>query len=100
MTLIEMVERKWIVTSYCSQCRSRLHVSLEALVRVLGPDYILWGRRPRCRVWVQWDLDRRCPGRVTFHAQASLKGSAIEMKWSSEVDQILELRSLQRSQMR
>lgn len=93
LTLGDAVRLRWVVTSYCSQCKTRLHVATPALMQLLGEDYILWGRKPRCRVWVGWDLDRRCPGLVTFHAQASLKGSAVEMKWSREVDQAIEMRS-------
>lgn len=93
LTVGEMIERNWTITAYCPRCRVRLHVDLRALVQTVGPDYVLWGRTPRCRVWVQWDLDRRCPARVSFHAQSSIKGSAVEMKGGRWIDEAAQLRS-------
>lgn len=93
ITLGEMLARRWIVTAYCAQCRTRVHVDLDALTRLLGPDYVLWGKRPRCKVWVRWTLDRRCEGRIDFAAQSSQTGSAVTLKMSGMVEDAIRLRS-------
>lgn len=93
VTLAEMRGARWTVTAYCDQCQTRLYVDIEALARLLGPDYVLWGKRPRCRVWVRWNVDRRCAGRVEFVAQASLTGSAVPLRMSNMVRDAIELRS-------
>lgn len=93
VTIGEMQARRWTITAFCPQCRTRLYVDLDALSRLLGPDYVLWGRHPRCKVWVRWSLDRRCEGRIDFVAQSSQTGSAIPLNMSGMVQDAIRLRS-------
>lgn len=92
ITVAEMRAERWTVTAYCPACRTRTHVDLDALRKLLGDDYVMWGARSRCKVWVRWNLDRRCEGRVSFLAQSSQNGSAVELKMSSEVRARIDLR--------
>lgn len=64
LTVADMHAARWIVTADCRACRTWVHVNLGALRRVMGDDYVLWGKSSRCKVWVPWNLDRRCEGRV------------------------------------
>ncbi len=88
-----MAAEKWLVTTYCPQCRTRAYVDLPALAQLLGADYVLWGKPPRCTVWVRWTLDRRCEGRVEFVAQSGLTGSAVTLKMSGMVRDAIRLKS-------
>lgn len=92
LTLGEMAARRWLILADCPACRARTHVDLSALRRLLGDDYVLWGRRTRCKAWVRWEVDRRCPGSVVFLAQASQTGSAVPLRMSGEVRDAIELR--------
>lgn len=94
VTIGDMRTQRWIVTADCQQCRTRVHVDLEALMKVLGADYVLWGKHPRCKVWVRWTLDRRCEGRITFLAQSNQTGSAVALRMSGMVRDAINLRSL------
>lgn len=93
LTVAEMRLKRWTVTAYCARCQTRVYVDLDALARLLGPDYMLWGKHPRCKVWVRWNVDRRCDGRVDFVAQASLTGTAVPLKMSGMVRSAIDLRS-------
>lgn len=74
-------------------CRTRVHVDLSAVRRVLGDDYVLWGKTSRCKVWVRWTLDRRCEGKVTFLAQSSHSGTAVPLRMTGLVRDTIQLRS-------
>ena len=100
ITVGEMRALRWTVTADCQQCRTRLHVDLDAFARLMGDDFVLWGKRPRCRVWVRWNLDRRCDGRVEFLAQASQTGSVVPLRMSGMVRQAIDLRSQARTYLR
>lgn len=91
-TVGEMLALRWTVTAACRACRTRLHVDLAAVARVMGDDFVLWGARPRCKVWVRWSLDRRCEGRVDLLAQSSQTGSVVPLAMSNQVRDALALR--------
>lgn len=93
LTLAEMSARRWTILAACPACHARTHVDLSALRRLLGDDYVLWGRTTRCKAWVRWEVDRRCPGQVAFLAQSSTTGSAVPLRMSGEVRDAIELRS-------
>lgn len=93
LTLGEMQARRWTILADCPACHARTHVDLSALRRLLGDDYVLWGRSTRCKAWIRWSLDRRCEGRVAFLAQSSLTGSAIPLRMTAEVRDALALRA-------
>lgn len=97
LTLAEMHAQRWTITADCRACRTRVHVDLAALRRVMGDDYVLWGKSSRCKVWVRWTLDRRCEGQVTFLAQSSQTGSVVPLRMTGEVQSALDLRSMARS---
>ena len=88
-----MHARRWIVTAHCRACGTRVYVDLSALARLVGADYVLWGRHPRCKAWVRWSVDRRCEGKVTFLAQSSQTGSVVPLEMSGLVRDAIELRS-------
>lgn len=90
-TLDGIARSGWTVIARCNRCRLALHVDTAAMLKVLGPDFVLWGRKPRCRAWLDHG-DHRCAGRVTFHAQAIAGGSWKELAWSGEVDLALDFR--------
>lgn len=100
VTLAEMHALRWTVTADCPACRTRTHVDLSALRRLLGDDYVLWGKTSRCKVWVRWTLDRRCEGKVTFLAQSSQTGSLVTLKMTGEVRDAIHLRSQAATQRR
>lgn len=93
VTLGEMQAARWLIIADCQTCRARTHVDLSGQRRLLGDDYVLWGRTSRCKTWVRWEIDRRCPGRVTFYAQASVTGSAVPLRMTDEVRDAIDLRS-------
>lgn len=93
VTVREMHARRWVVTAHCRACGTRVYVDLDALARLVGDDYVLWGKRPRCKVWARWSVDRRCEGRVTFLAQSSQTGSIVPMQMTGIVRDAIELRS-------
>lgn len=94
VTLAEMQAERWIITAHCPTCRTRLHVNLLALIQLVGPTYVLWGKHPRCKVWT-YSSDARCEGRVTFAAQSVQNGSFRLLTMSGEVRSAIELRSQQ-----
>lgn len=93
LTVAEMHARRWIVTADCRACRTRVHVDLSAVRRVLGDDYVLWGKTSRCKVWVRWTLDRRCEGKVIFLAQSSQTGTEVPLRMTGMVRDAMMLRS-------
>lgn len=93
VTVAEMHARRWIVTAACRSCRTRVHVDLAVVRRVLGDDYVLWGKTSRCKVWVRWSLDRRCEGQVTFLAQSSQTGTEVPLRMTGIVRDAINLRS-------
>lgn len=91
LTLGEVRRQGWAVRASCGQCATRLHVEVDVMIRLLGADFILWGRAPQCRAF-PWDSDHRCTGRVTFHARAipggrwvAMTASAAGLKLAAEV---------------
>lgn len=93
LTLAEMHSRRRLVLAVCSVCGARTHVDVSALRRLLGDGYVLWGRSTRCKAWVRWETDRRCPGQVRFWASASLTGSAVPLRATGELRDAIELRA-------
>lgn len=93
VTVAEMHALRWIVTADCRACRTRVHVDLSAVRRVMGDDYVLWGKTSRCKVWVRWTLDRRCEGKVVFLAQSSQTGSEVPLRMTGMVRDAIMLRS-------
>lgn len=93
VTVAEMHARRWTITADCRACRTRVHVDLAVVRRVLGDDYVLWGKTSRCKVWVRWSLDRRCEGQVTFLAQSSQSGSEVPLRMTGMVSDAIQLRS-------
>ncbi|WP_029415010.1 hypothetical protein [Brevundimonas bacteroides] len=91
VTLAEMRAAGWMLRATCSRCRVQLHVDLAPMIALLGPDYVLWGRHPRCRVWA-WGDDERCWGRILFEARSVRGGSWRALKHSSEVADAIDLR--------
>ena len=67
-----MAMRGWELVAECERCGVALHVDLVALAKAVGPNFILWGLRPRCRVAIEHG-DGRCTGRVRFRAR-SIRG--------------------------
>lgn len=92
VTVAEMRARRWLVTAVCGHCRIRLHVDLTAMIALKGPDFILWGRSGRCRVWA-YNVDDRCPGRVVFEARSVQGGSMRALKMTGEVRDAIDLRN-------
>lgn len=97
VTLSEIRARSWTVRATCVRCKVSLHVDLAPMLALQGPDFILWGKSPRCRVWAYGD-DERCPGRVMFEVRSVRGGSWRAMRMSAEVIEALNLRGQHRSQ--
>lgn len=93
LTVAEMHALRWIITADCRACRTRVHVDLSTVRRVLGDSYVLWGKTSRCKVWVRWTLDRRCEGKVAFLAQSSQTGSEVPLRMTGMVRDAIQLRS-------
>lgn len=72
LTLGEMRAAGWTVRAVCQKCRVSLRVSLDQMIREMGPSEIIWGRRPPCRV-------DGCEGRVVFSVQAVPRGTLVPM---------------------
>lgn len=72
LTLAEMKAAGWTVRAVCLRCGVRLRVDLDRLVRQLGGNEILWGRRSPCKV-------EGCDGQVVFSARAVRGGSWVAM---------------------
>jgi hypothetical protein len=69
LTLAEMHMRCWRVIASCRKCGLQIHMSLPMLIRLHGPDGILWGRQPPCPAT---KCDR---GRLVYSVQALAGGS-------------------------
>lgn len=93
VTLAEIRAAGWTVRATCTRCRVSLHVDLGQMLALSGPDLVLWGKHPRCRVWAYGD-DERCPGKIVFEARAVRGGSWRAMTWSGEVAEALNLQRL------
>jgi len=92
LSIAEMRARRWLITANCTTCSIRLHVDLTAMIALKGPDFILWGKTGRCRVWA-YSVDDRCPGRVLFEARSIKGGSMMPLKMTGEVRSAIELRA-------
>lgn len=62
-TISDMWKGRWKVRAYCESCTTELRVDLEAMVRLLGPGFVLWNRTTRCRAILTVG---ECSGRVFF----------------------------------
>lgn len=100
LTLADMAAQRILILATCPTCRGTWHVDLSVLRRLLGDDYVLWGKTTRCKTWVRWELDRRCPGQVRFMGAGSVGGSVVPLKGSGEVQSAIQLRSQALSQIR
>lgn len=98
VTVGEMRTLRWIVTADCRACRTRIHVDLAAVAAIRGNDFVLWGARPRCKVWVHGTYDRRCEGRVALLAQSNRGGSAIPLSMTNMVRDAIALREQAKQQ--
>lgn len=99
VTLAEIRAEGWTVRATCTRCRVGLHVDLASMLALLGPDFILWGKSPRCRVWAYGD-DERCPGRVLFEVRAIKGGSWRAMRWDGDVAAAVRRRDQHRDNVR
>lgn len=93
LTLGDMAAQRTVLIAECPVCRGRWHVDLSALRRLMGDDYVLWGRSTRCKTWVRWEVDRRCPGKVRFLAASSVSGSVVELRMTGEVRSAIDWRN-------
>ena len=71
-TVRALLENRWPVHSACDACDLVMDTDLTPILARRGPDFSLWGARPRCR-------RRGCPGRVTFYVSPPGAMSAIAM---------------------
>lgn len=85
LTLREIVAAGWTVLATCRRCHVSLVVDMPAMLKVHGPAFLIWGRRPRCRVWTGYGDDNRCPGRVEFTARSIPGGQWVKLEMTSEV---------------
>lgn len=92
VTAAEMRAEGWTLRGTCSLCRTQTHVDLGLIIVAKGPDYVLWGRSTRCKVWT-WDDDERCKGRIAFEARSVRGGSWRALRMSGEVQNAIQLRS-------
>lgn len=73
LTLAEIHLQGWELRASCNRCRTQLRVSVPALIRVQGPDVILWGKKPPCPGF-------ECnSGVLTYSARAIPSGSWVAM---------------------
>lgn len=82
----------WTLRSTCSRCKTQLHVDLRLIALAKGPDYVLWGRSTRCKVWT-WGDDEQCSGRITFEARSVRGGSWRPLRMSGEVQSAMDLKN-------
>ena len=92
LTLSEIRASGWTVRATCTTCKVSLHVDLGQMIALLGADFVLWGRHPRCKVWT-WGDDERCSGSVLFEVRSIRGGSWVAMRMTGEVRSAIELRS-------
>jgi len=99
ITVAEIRAIGWTVRATCGRCRISLHTDLNHMVAIAGPDMVLWGKHPRCKVWAYGD-DERCTGRILFEVRSIKGGSWRAMRWTDEVRAAVEMRSQSGSQDR
>lgn len=58
-TIGQMHAQGWLVQSCCPKCDLVMEVSLPDMIKLRGPDFSLWSRRPTCRRLA-------CGGKVKF----------------------------------
>ncbi len=68
----EMRRRGWVVMARCQACQLDLRIDLNLMVRLNGPDLILFGRTCRCR-------RLGCSGRMVF--MGTPPGQQIGLFW-------------------
>ncbi|MNJ26332.1 hypothetical protein D3C77_208060 [compost metagenome] len=68
----EMRRRGWVVMARCQACQLDLRIDLDLMVRLNGPDLILFGRTCRCR-------RLGCSGRMVF--MGTPPGQQIGLFW-------------------
>ena len=71
-TVRKIRERGWIITARCELCGVHLRVDLRVIEANLGPDFILWGKRPLCKVV-------RCRGRMWFVCEPHPRARVFDM---------------------
>ncbi len=81
----------WTVRATCTTCRISLHVDLGQMIALLGPDFVLWGRHPRCKVWA-WGDTERCTGHILFEVRSIRGGSWVAMRMTGGVRDAMDLR--------
>lgn len=99
VTLAEIRANGWTVRATCRTCRISLHTDLGQMIALLGEDFVLWGRHPKCKVWT-WGDNERCSGTVLFEVRSIRGGSWVAMRMTGEVQSAVELRSQAASQGR
>ena len=92
VTLAEMRASGWTVRATCTRCKIGLHTDLGQMIGLLGPDFVLWGRHPRCKVWT-WGDNERCAGTILFEVRSIRGGSWVAMRMTGEVRSAIDLRS-------
>ncbi|WP_133149244.1 hypothetical protein [Caulobacter zeae] len=77
LTVTEMHAKRWTVRSRCRRCGLTLKVHLPSVIRVLGPDAVLWGRTFRCQ---RVDDGFACAGDTGYTAQTIRHGSWVGLR--------------------
>jgi hypothetical protein len=79
-TAQSMLTCNWRVRSVCEVCRTKLRTPLAATIRLHGPAFSLWNRRPACLV-------DGCTGRASYEALPPRCSKFFELKaWSKDRD--------------
>lgn len=61
LTVTDMWRKGWALRAVCHICRQKMDVDLVALIRLNGPQMILWGRTTKCKIHL-------CAGTMSFEA--------------------------------
>ncbi len=73
VSVSEMRQRGWVVMARCQACQLDLRIDLDLVVRLNGPDLVLFGKSCRCR-------RMGCSGRMIF--MGTPPGQQIGLFWT------------------
>ncbi|MNJ26784.1 hypothetical protein D3C77_212740 [compost metagenome] len=59
VSIAEMRRRRWVILARCRDCHLDLRIDLDLMVRLNGPNLVLFGKTCRCR-------RMGCAGRMIF----------------------------------